>query len=231
MRKAQVIWSVFVVVVTAAIVFLVWSHLSTYLTNDHQVVLAREAQWRLHELTIELQGAENGARGYMLTSRELFLNNYRRAVQQMDMRLDEAQRAVPGVGLGDEFTGIRKLVNERLTMLAQMVALAGAGKRSEAVEMLESDAVSANGAEIRNRGFALLKSADDRLIQRLGICRHSTVRMTRWVLIGVAALVLSSLALVGLLWRDLRCQQRIAAELAVARDQALAGTKARDDEP
>jgi signal transduction histidine kinase len=229
MKKAQIIWSVFVIAVTAAVVYLVLSHLRTYLANDHQVMLARTAQWRLHELAIELQSAENGARGYMLTSRQQFLDNYRRAHAQMDMRINEAARAVPGIGLQDEFDSIRGRVTERLGMLEKMVALASEGKRSEATEMLDSDPVLANLNEVRDRGFELLKSTDDRLTERLNVCRDSTVRMTRWVLTGIAALVISSLALVLLLWRDLRCQQQIAAQLEVARDAALAGTKARDE--
>jgi signal transduction histidine kinase len=229
MKKAQVIWSVFVIVVTAAIVCLVWAHLRTYLQNDHQVVLARTAQWRLHELAIEMESAEIGARGYMLTSRQRFLDNYRRSKAQMDMRLAEAQRAVPGVALESELAKISELVRQRLGMLDEMVALAAQGKRDQAVDMLESDPVLSNGDDLRNRGFELMKRTDDQLIDRLGICRESTMRMTRWVLIGVGALVLSSLALVWMLWRDLLCQQRIAAELAIARDAALAGTKARDE--
>jgi signal transduction histidine kinase len=229
MKKAQVIWSVFVIVVTAAIVYLVWAHLKVYIVNDHQVVLARTAQWRLHDLAIEMQSAENGTRGYMLTSREQFLNNYRRARQQMDMRLEEAQLTIPGIGLEEQFKPIPPLVRQRLDMLEQMVSLATAGKRDQAVEMLESDPVLANGTELRDRGFALMKQADTMVLSRLGTCRDSTMRMTRWVLIGVGALVLSSLGLVAMLWRDLHCQQRIAAELAVARDAALAGTKARDE--
>jgi CHASE3 domain sensor protein len=99
MKKAQVIWSVFVIVVTAATVWLVWSHLHTYLANDHQVVLAREAQWRLHELAIELQAVENGVRGYLLTSRQQFQDNFRAARQRTDERIAAAHGAVPGVQL------------------------------------------------------------------------------------------------------------------------------------
>src|SRR5262245_20232017 len=117
MKKAQVIWSVFVIALTGAIVYLVWSHLKIYLANDHEVVLARTAQWKLHDLAIAMEDAEIGARGYMLTSREQFLNNYRRARQQMEMRLEEAALAVPGVGLQDEFTPISDLVHQRLKML------------------------------------------------------------------------------------------------------------------
>jgi signal transduction histidine kinase len=229
MKKAQVIWSVFVIAVTAAIVFLVWSHLKSYLANDHQVVLAREAQWRLHELAIQLQAVENGVRGYLLTSRQQFLDNFRAARQRMDERVEAAEKAVPGVQLDSDFGVVRALVVERLSLLDRMIERAGAGAKQEAVALLDSEPVLANGSAIRELGFELLRKTDERLVQRLDRCRASTVTMTRWVLIGVAALTLSSTALVWLLWRDLRRQCRINAELGGARDAALAGTKARDE--
>jgi signal transduction histidine kinase len=229
MKKAQVIWSVFVIAVTAAIGLSIWHHLSTYRANDHQVVLARNAQWRLHELAIELQTAENAVRGFLLTNRAEFAGRYRASRAKIDERIALARQVVPGVELDDDFREVRPLIDERLAMLGQMMELAQSGKRGEATAVLDSETGLANLAMIRERGFELIRKTDERLVQRLEICRRSMFAMICWVLIGVAALVLSCAALVWLLWRDLRRQIRISAELETARDAALAGTRARDE--
>src|SRR4051794_28482103 len=103
LKKAQIIWSVFVIVTTAAVVWLVWSHLKTYLFNDRQVVLARNAQRQLFELTIAAQDMESAARGFLLTGRDEFLNKHRNARQQVDARLQAAASSVRGIGLETYF--------------------------------------------------------------------------------------------------------------------------------
>ncbi|HEY7086878.1 MAG TPA: ATP-binding protein [Tepidisphaeraceae bacterium] len=229
MKQAQFIWSLLVIALTAAVVWLTWSHLKTYLRNDHQVVLAREAQRGLFEMTIWVQDTENGARGYLLTGRPEFKAKYMAALQNVDTRMQAAENTIGGVDLLDPFHSVRGLLEQRLVMLGQMVALTDDGKRPEAVAMLESDPVLQNATSIREQMIALLSNTDERLQQRLTVCRDSTVVMTRWVLVGVASLVLASTALVWLLRREYTRQKRIAAELAVARDAAVAGTKARDE--
>lgn len=229
MKQAQLIWSLLVIALTAAVVWLTWSHLTTYLANDHKVVLAREAQRGLFEMTIWMEDTENGARGYFLTGRPEFKAKFLAARQQVGARAQAAENTIGGVDLLDPFRNVRALIEQRLQMLAEMVTLTDDGKRPEATAMLESEPVLQNAQHIREQMISLLQNTDDRLQQRLAVCRNSTMIMTRWVLTGVVSLVLASTALVWLIRRDNIRQKRISTELADARDAAVAGTNARDE--
>jgi signal transduction histidine kinase len=229
MGKAQTVWGAIVVGIISATVILVWVHLRTYLAADHEVVLAREAQRRLYELTLVLQDAENGARGYLLTNDQRQADVFDRASANTQSRMGAAEAAISGIGREESFASIKSMIAERLSLLGQARSLAAQGQPADAMQIIKSESADQLGLALRQEVVGLMEFTNALLEQRLKTCRQSMVSMTRWVMLGLGALIISGAGLVSCLIRETRYQRRITAELTRARDGALAAAHARDD--
>lgn len=229
MGKIQTIWTTVIIAITIATSLLVWSHLQTYLDADHRVVTSREAQRRLYELTIVMQDTESSARGYMLTGQARHKQIFDRAATDIMPRIAAAQTAIQGIDRMQDFEPLKGLIIQRLELLKQMVALTAAGNAAQATQLLQAESTDLIGLSTRQETVGMIEYTNRLLEERLSVCRRSMMSMTRWVMTGLVALLVSGAALIWSMVHDIRRERMIAVELRRARDGALAGAHARDD--
>jgi signal transduction histidine kinase len=228
-RNPPILWSAVIVAITVVIVGTVWWHFNTYRKNDHLVVLSRDVQRSLYEFTVCLQDVENGARGFVLTAQPRFRTIFQSSANKLANLLDAAEKAAATIGMQEAFRGLKELTASRTQILREAVALTEAGRAADAAELFQSESTLQQAATMRQRMLELLGTTDATLQTRLANCRSSMRSMSSWVMAGLASLMLASLALAWVLWRDVRRARATNAELAYAKDAALAGVRSRDE--
>lgn len=118
----------------------VWASMRNVAYNE-QVAGVLEAKAEIVRVLSLIQDAETGQRGFLLTGDERYLRPYEAATAQIDERLDRLGELLSkdAAHMAD-LARLRKAVGEKLAELAQTVALQRAGKKAEALEVVDTEA-------------------------------------------------------------------------------------------
>ncbi|MDF3029641.1 MAG: hypothetical protein K0R03_199 [Moraxellaceae bacterium] len=150
----------------------------------------------LRELLTDLQDAEAGQRGYLLSEDSSYLRPYERAMRNSERHLAQVRAAIPAADIlhHRRLDRIAELKRLKFEELAQTITLAQAGHRDEAIAILRA-----------NRGRVLMEEARlmlDSMIAELKAERTAintatqlAVRRATWILTCVGLLLALAVAL------------------------------------
>ena len=131
----------------AALVFFVASGVVAYLNFDalrignQRIVQTHQAIVSLDELLSQVQDAETGQRGYLLTGEEPYLAPYSTALKSIPAQLDEISRMTSiNSGQDERLVVLRQYIDAKLAELAQTIDLRRAGQEAAALSLVRSDA-------------------------------------------------------------------------------------------
>ncbi|WP_439600535.1 response regulator [Devosia sp.] len=131
----------------AALVFFVASGVVAYLNFDalrignQRIVQTHQAIVSLDELLSQVQDAETGQRGYLLTGEEPYLAPYSTALKSIPAQLDEIGRMTSiNSGQDERLVVLRQHIDAKLAELAQTIDLRRAGQETAALSLVRSDA-------------------------------------------------------------------------------------------
>lgn len=126
----------FLVAVGAALVFLVARN------ADFNVQVSRTLETRTEILSVLslAQDAETGQRGYLLTDDERYLGPYNAAISQVDERLARLSELIsPGGPQAADLKALEAALRNKLSELAETVALQRSGKQDAARALVDTD--------------------------------------------------------------------------------------------
>ncbi len=171
-----------------------------------------QAQASLHEAFSQLQDAETGQRGYLLTGDPAYLAPYRRAVGAvMPALATAAARIGADQSHATELPVLRRLAEAKLAELRETIALAEAGDAAAALAIVRSDRGRSIMDQYRARQAALTVAS----ARRLAAATAAQARTGQWLAIGAAAaagLILAVAIGCGLLLRGYLAALHAAGE-------------------
>jgi two-component sensor histidine kinase/CHASE3 domain sensor protein len=183
-----------------------------------------EALLALHQVLQASLDAETGQRGFLLTGQEVYLEPYNSARPRIDSSLhslETALRASNGAEGAQGLAGLSALVNQRMAILDQTIALARAGQREEALSLVKSNRGKQLMDAIRARVASL--GADEERTRSAAFVRASRLERTVVPLMAVLGAIT-----LGLVFLALRAEQRrSAAEAEAAQADALRAANER----
>ncbi|WP_055049009.1 response regulator [Devosia sp. A16] len=131
----------------AALLFFVGSGVIAYLNFDalrignQRIVQTHQAIVSLDELLSQVQDAETGQRGYLLTGEDAYLAPYTTALQAIPAQLDKIGRTTAAnAGQEERLVLLRQYVDTKLAELARTIELRRAGQEAAALALVRSDA-------------------------------------------------------------------------------------------
>lgn len=229
MTRSTIAGVVGIIVLTAMIVFAVWSGLSTYLESDKRVVAARNAAQGVAQVANSLLASETNERGYLLFGRKEYRDYFARSTAAVGMAMDSLTAASGGVGLEAEVAELRPQVDRHIAKLQNAMRLADEGKVTQAQAVGQDEASVAGREQLRLAILTINSRIDSELQLRLRLCRESMRGMVWRVMLGLGGLALTALGLVSSLWWHNRRERKLAEQVHKARDIAEAANKAKDE--
>ena len=174
-------------------------------------------QEKLSTLLLNVRRAESGQRGYLLTGRQAYLSDYSGAAPTIETFLAEL-RALLGENpeRGPILDQMAELVRAKMAELQRTIDLRNAGKRDEAIALVQTDEGLNSMAELRR--LAQLVLADEQRILRVRseTTRQTNIRLLAVSLVGMALVVLIGALSVFLVQRASREREAARNELADA---------------
>ena len=172
-------------------------------------------QEKLSTLLLNVRRAESGQRGYLLTGRQAYLSDYSSAAPTVETFLAEL-RALLGENpeRGPILDQMAELVRAKMAELQRTIDLGNAGKRDEAIALVQTDEGLNSMAELRR--LAQLVLADEQRILRVRseTTRQTNIRLLVVSLVGMALVVLIGAISVFLVQRASREREAARNELA-----------------
>jgi signal transduction histidine kinase/DNA-binding response OmpR family regulator/CHASE3 domain sensor protein len=130
----------------AAFLFFIGSGVVTYLNFDalrignQRIVQTHQAIVSLDVLLSQIQDAETGQRGFLLTGEEAYLAPYSAALRAIPGQFEEiAERTSVNAGQDEALALLRQRVDAKLGELAETIELQRAGRTDAAMELVRSD--------------------------------------------------------------------------------------------
>ena len=193
--------------------------------------LARQQAAAARQVLAVAQDAETGQRGYLLTQRSYYLEPLQQAKIRMDSVLDRMTAlAETSPWMRDEVAPLHALVRQKLAELDRTVALARAGERQAAIDLVLTDEGKALMDDIRGTVQRIVDRADaERTLHAAALQdreRAATLGMQIASALGLLLLGLVALALLVNRARLLQGQGRereLAARLEAAMEHIRDG--------
>jgi signal transduction histidine kinase len=184
-------------------------------TRDHAegVARARDIRTLSSNLLTSLLDAETGQRGFLLTDAERYLEPFEDAKGRLITDLDHLRILVtrdPGASRSIE--RLTPLVNAKLAELAETIAIAKAGRREAALEVVNTDRGKGLMDEARRILDELIAATEARVASRMADLDSAAKMLTLVTLAGGSLIVIFA---AGAFWTVFR----YARELVNARDQ------------
>ncbi len=181
--------------------------------GSQKIIRTHMAIITLDELFSQLQDAETGQRGFLLTNDEAYLAPYRKAVQEIPVTLDEiAKRTANNPEQNERLALLRRHVNAKLAELGETIALRRTQGPEAALAVVRSDQGKTEMDAVRALINTIAQSENDTRSLRLAEMDAAQ----RQALLGTflaAILGIGLTAALGFLFRK--------AALARARDEWL----------
>jgi signal transduction histidine kinase/DNA-binding response OmpR family regulator/CHASE3 domain sensor protein len=164
------------------------------LDNQREVDAARTRTQQLvstlQQALSELQDAETGQRGYLLTGEERYLEPYRRATAVLPQRLRDLQGLATEVDeQRQRVAELQRLVAEKLDELGETVRLRTAGKPLESLALVRSDRGRATMDRIREV-LAQLQTVEQDTLARRRAASRAAMNSSFVISIGGLALLM-----------------------------------------
>jgi signal transduction histidine kinase len=191
----------------------------TLRTGSHtdEVIHERGVRMVTGVIQMGMLDAETGQRGYLLTGEERYLRPYTAAEEVIRNGLADLNQLYRVQDRPDDrLVRLKVLIDEKMGELAETIALARAGRRDEALEMVKTDRGKAAMDRIRAVLTGLIEEAETRVTGRLDELNRAST-MLLWV-VGFGA-VLIVLFAGGAAWVVVRYTAELVAaqrELQVA---------------
>jgi signal transduction histidine kinase len=178
--------------VAAAIIMLAIVGASAWLSINNETRLndaaaTQEIRAETVDLLQTVTSAETGQRGYLLTGKDYYLAPYKRAAAEAPRMLDVLGKAI---GQDATYTALKSAIAQKLSELAQTVSLTQAGRRDDALAIVESDRGQTLMEGIRTLSAQLTERQRQALVRDL----HGSQAGARAVVI-IDAVALALLAL------------------------------------
>jgi CHASE3 domain sensor protein len=219
---------VIAVLVTATITALTYRSLQSRESTANAVVRATDARNLVNRIQVELEQAQGGQRGFLLTGDPDFLRNTELAKATLPAQFVQLRRLEheESAALRDIET-LDSLITARLGVIDQTIALARDGKQEEAREIVRTGRGRAAMDEARTTSERILASIETNLA-RENAAWADAVTWSGYVTYGGSAVIVTMLLLVGLLAsRDYRA---VAFDTWIRRIQLDLGTLLQADE-
>ncbi len=163
-------------------------------TSD-EVLRAKELELSLERLLSTVRDAETGQRGYLLSGSEEYLAPYDEALHELDGRLNTTEARIQAAGgTAEDMTRLRGLVARKLQELARTIDLFRAGRKAEALAVVNTDegrqAMDAIRAFVGERA-----DAGRQRVERLLGSERDALRATTRASISVSVLAIMLLIL------------------------------------
>jgi signal transduction histidine kinase len=184
-------------------------------TGEHTEEVIRERDLRMLTGVVQtaMLDAETGQRGYLLTGEDRYLQPYTAAQEVIRNGLADLNQLYRLQDRPDDrLVRLKVLIDEKMGELAETIALAKAGRRDEALEMVKTDRGKAAMDRIRAVLTGLIEEAETRVTGRLDALNQAST-MLLWVS-GLGALLIVLFA-GGAAWVVVR----YTAELVIAQRQ------------
>ena len=173
----------------------------------------------LEGMLSSLQDAETGQRGFLLTRRESYLEPYRRGAAEVPGRLESLRRALARDSVQTErLARLQALTGQKLRELEETIQLAGSGRQSDALALIDSGRGKALMDDVR-RVVAEIVDAERHALE----ARQAKERAAGDVFLagsfagGAVLLLLTVLTFLGAR-RDLQDAQRVSEERGRTQD-------------
>jgi signal transduction histidine kinase len=187
--------------------------------DDAWVQHSLEIQAQLMRVLSLVQSAETGQRGYLLTGRDIYLGPYRLAVQQLPQMLDRTRDLLSDNSAQVQpLARLRDLINAKLDELRTTIEAHDAGRKDEAVAIVDSDNGFRLMQQIRQQIMAMQEAENTLLASRQAAAERSAMLLQ----IGVA---LAFLLICGVGLLIARFTRESFAALTTARDRLIASNK------
>ena len=184
-------------------------------SEDAYVLHSMQVRDQLIRTESLVQSGETGQRGYLLTSRDFYLRPYTAAAEQLPPMLDGlAALVTDNPQQSQKATRLRELVKEKFDELKSTLDAMNAGRKDQALAIVNNDAGLRLMTEIRQT-VASMQEDEDRL---LAVRQDNARRTGTLVQIG-AGLSFLLICIVGFLVA--RYTRESVATISSARDQLL----------
>ncbi|MCX5743239.1 MAG: response regulator [Proteobacteria bacterium] len=184
-------------------------------------------QHQLSDVLSDLQDAETGQRGFLLTGQETLLEPYNAALTSLPSALATLrQLTADNPDQQHNIDLLAPAVTQRLDVMAQTIVLQRAGQGPAAIELVRSN----RGKVIMDRlraGIAEMAAIEDRLLDERTQTWQDSVTWSSYVTYGGSAMLLAALTLIAwLASRDFRSRE---ADAWVRRVQMAINTQLQGD--
>jgi len=216
-QLAATLGSSIVIVVFASVVYV---GLSRQAADQQLVAATHRAIGAIERVLAQLTQAETGQRGFLLTSRERYLQPYRNAQRLARLELDTLRQLTGGDPVQAARTDtLAALANAKFAEIDSTIALASAGHRAAALALLESDV----GARIMDQARGVAEDLEQTETALLAARATSEARLASLVqtVLGAGTLLTIAVALLinTLFTRHAAAQERSAAELTAQSEE------------
>jgi signal transduction histidine kinase len=184
-------------------------------SEDAYVLHSMQVRDQLIRTESLVQSGETGQRGYLLTSRDFYLRPYTAATEQLPPMLDGlAALVADDPQQSQKATRLRELVKEKFDELKSTLDAMNAGRKDQALAIVNNDAGLRLMTEIRQT-VASMQEDEDRLLAG----RQDNARRTGMLVQIGAGLAFLLICIVGFLVA--RYTRESVATISSARDQLL----------
>jgi signal transduction histidine kinase len=132
--------------------------------DDHWVVHSLGVRDQLTRVLSLVQSAETGQRGYLLTGQDIYLTPYRMAIERLPPMLDKtADQVADNPEQVQNLNRLRVLISSKLDEMRSTVDAYGAGRKDDALAIVNSD----NGYDLMQqirRAVAAMQVTEDKLL-------------------------------------------------------------------
>jgi CHASE3 domain sensor protein len=219
-------WSIVLTAILAAILGagIVWLVQRLH-AEEEWVRRSRVVQNQIAEILILAQRMESAQRGYLLTARGVYLENYNGAEKALPLLLDETARLLADNPRQQEtIAGLQRVIADKMRELRSTIEEKQAGGADAARAILNSDRGLRMMEQIRQL-FSEMRSEEDRILS----IRLSALRKTGTLLQVGAPTAFLLICAVGLLTglymrRSLKQREQSQMRLQLAMDAAHLGS-------
>jgi CHASE3 domain sensor protein len=194
--------------VVVPFVLIAWSAYLTFesqhaLTNSRDLYArAVEVRGRLRLVYMSVVDAETGQRGFLLTSRDSYLEPYRKAIDLLPAQMSSLRSAVAGdPGQAKSMDELEGLIENKIEELGLTIRYARAGDTGAALNVVKSDRGKRDMDRMRTLIAQLGASSDRTLASREAAYEQQSRDHTLLAFELVAANGVFALIVATLLWR------------------------------
>ncbi|KYG70449.1 histidine kinase [Bdellovibrio bacteriovorus] len=217
-------------VVTLSILVLNFLSLRDYRRSIREQEKSEALVTVMEELVKTMVDLETGQRGYILTSNGDFLEPYDKARIHIPRHLDTLDKGAPAeIKNMAEYKAIRGLINKKIGISRELIALVNAGEVKKAQDKVRSGTGKEVMDQLRNN-VEIVKGVERAKVEEHRLIAESKGRINRdWTILG-SGLCFAVIVLAYLLTdMENRRRTKVEEELALAKDAAVEASKHKSE--